>query len=42
MSLDLKAFLRIRKHFKLKEGILYRRLQVTSDRARLLLVLPTE
>ena len=35
MPLDLKAFLRIRKQFKLKQGILYRRLQVTSHSARL-------
>ena len=42
MPLDLKAFLRIRKQFKLKQGILYRRLQVTSNRAKLQLVLPTE
>ena len=37
---DLKAFLRIRKQFKLRQGILYRKLQVTDDRARLQLVLP--
>ena len=42
MPLDLKAFLRIRKQFKLKQGILYRQLQVTSNRARLQLVLPIE
>ena len=42
MPLDLKVFLRIRKQFKLKQGILYRKLQVTSNRARLQLVLPTE
>ena len=35
MPLDIKAFLRIRKQFKLKQGILYRRSQVTSNRARL-------
>ena len=40
MHSDLKAFLRIRKQFKLKQGILYRKLQVTDDRARLQLVLP--
>ena len=34
MSLDLKAFLRIRKQFKLKQGILYRKSQV-NDKARL-------
>ena len=39
MSSDLKAFLRIRKQFKLKQGILYRKSQV-NDRARLQLVLP--
>ena len=39
MSLDLKAFLRIRKQFQLKQGILYRKTQV-NDRARLQLVLP--
>ena len=38
MSSDLKAFLRIRKQFKLKQGILYRKSQV-NDRARLQLVL---
>ena len=42
MPLDLKAFLRIRKQLKLKQGILYRKLQVNSSRARLQLVLPTE
>ena len=42
MPLDLKAFLRIRKQFKLKQGILYRQLQVTNKRARLPLVLPIE
>ena len=35
MPLDLKAFLRIRKQLKLKQGILYRKLQVNSSRARL-------
>ena len=40
MHSDLKGFLRIRKQFKLKQGILYRKLQVTDDRARLQLVLP--
>ena len=39
MSSDLKAFLRIRKQFKLKQSILYRKSQV-NDRARLQLVLP--
>ena len=39
MSLDLKAFLRIRKEFQLKQGILYRKTQV-NDKARLQLVLP--
>ena len=39
MSSDLKAFLRIRKQFKLKHGILYRKTQV-NDKARLQLVLP--
>ena len=39
MSLDLKAFLRIRKQFQLKQGILYRKTQV-NDKARLQLVLP--
>ena len=34
MSSDLTAFLRIRKQFKLKQGILYRKSQV-NDRARL-------
>ena len=41
MHSDLKAFLRIRKQFKLKQGILYGKSQVTNDRARLQLVLPT-
>ena len=41
MSSDLKAFLRVRKQFKLKQGILYRTSQVNNnDRARLQLVLP--
>ena len=40
MHSDLKAFLRIRKQFKLKQGILYKKLQVTDDRARLQLFLP--
>ena len=39
MHLDLKAFLRIRKQFKLKQCVWYRKLQVTDDRARLQLVL---
>ena len=38
ISSDLKAFLRIRKQFILKRGILYRKFQV-NDRARLQLVL---
>ena len=42
MPLDLEAFLRIRKQLKLKQGILYRRLQVTSNRARLQIMLPIE
>ena len=42
MPLELKAFLRLRKQFKMKLGILYRKSQVTSSRARLQLVLPTE
>ena len=37
-----KGFLGIRKQFKLKQGILYRKLQVTRNRARLQLVLPTD
>ena len=41
MSSDLKAFHRVRKQFKLKQGILYRKSQVNNnDRARLQLVLP--
>ena len=39
ISSDLKAFLRIRKQFKLKQGILYSKSQV-NDRACLQLVLP--
>ena len=39
MSSDIKAFLRIRKQFKLKQSLLYRKSQV-NDRARLQLVLP--
>ena len=39
MSSELKAFLRIRKQFKLKHGVLYRKTQV-HDKARLQLVLP--
>ena len=39
MCSDLKAFLRIRKQFKLKQGILYRKTQV-NDKARLQLILP--
>ena len=35
MHSDLKAFLRIRKQFKLKQGILYRKSQVTDVRVRL-------
>ena len=42
MSSDLKAFLRIGKQLKLKQGILYRKSQVSSSRAMLQLVLPTE
>ena len=41
MSSDLKAFLRISKQFKLKQGILYGKAQVNNNyRARLQLVLP--
>ena len=41
MSSDLKAFLRIRKQSKFKQGILYRKSQINNnDRARLQLVLP--
>ena len=39
MSSDLKAFLRIRKQFKLKQGVLYSKTQV-HDKVRLQLVLP--
>ena len=39
MSSDHKVFLRIRKQFKLKHGILYRKTKV-NDKARLQLVLP--
>ena len=39
MSSDLKAFLRVSKQFKLKQGVLYRKTQV-HDKARLQLVLP--
>ena len=39
MSSDPKAFLRIRKQFQLKQGILYRKTQV-NDKARLQLVFP--
>ena len=42
MPYDLKAFLRIRKQLKIKQGILYRKSQVSSSRARLQLVLPNE
>ena len=43
MPLDLKAFLRIRKQLKLKQGILYRKSQVSNNsRARLQLVLLIE
>ena len=42
MPLDLKAFLRIRKQFKLKHDILYRQSQVNNNRARLQLLLPIE
>ena len=42
MPLKLKSLLRIREQFKLKQGTLYRKLQVTSNRARLQLVLSTE
>ena len=31
MHLDVKAFLSISKQLKLKQGILYRKLQVTDD-----------
>ena len=39
MSSELKAFLRIREQFKLKQGVLHRKTQV-HDKARLQLVLP--
>ena len=42
MPSDLKTFIRIRKQLKLKQGILYRKSQVSSGRARLQLVLPIE
>ena len=43
MPSDLKAFLRIRKQLKLKQGILYRKSQVSNNsRARIQLVLPSE
>ena len=42
MPLDMKAFFRIRKQFKLKQGILYRQLQVTSNKSRFQLVLHIE
>ena len=43
MPSDLKEFLRIRKQLKLKQGILYRKLQVSNNsRAKLQLVLPIE
>ena len=43
MPSDLKAFLRIRKQQKLKQGILYRKSQVSNNsRVRLQLVLPIE
>ena len=43
MPSNLKAFLRIRKQLKLKQGILYRKSQVSNNsRARLQLVLPIE
>ena len=41
MHSDLIAFLQVRKQFKLKQGNLYRKSQVSNDRARLQLVLPT-
>ena len=41
MHSDLEAFLRVRKQFKLKQGILYRKSQVNNYRARLQLVPPT-
>ena len=43
MPSDLKAFFRIRKQLKLKQGILYRKSHVSNNsRARLQLVLPIE
>ena len=43
IPLDLNAFLRIRKQLKLKQGILYKKSQVSNNsRARLQLVLPIE
>ena len=43
MPSDLKAFLRIRKQLKLKQGILYRKSQVSNNsRTSLQLVLPIE
>ena len=43
MPSDLKAFQRIRKQLKLKQGILYGKSQVSNNsRARLQLVLPIE
>ena len=41
MHSDLRASLMVRKQFKLKQGILYRKSQVDNDRPRLQLVLPT-
>ena len=43
MPSDQKAFLRIRKQLKLKQGMLYRKSQVSNNsRAKLQLVLPIE
>ena len=43
MPSDLKAFLRIRKQLSLKQGMLYRKSQVSNNsRAKLQLVLPIE
>ena len=43
MPSDLKAFLQIRKQLKLKQGVLYRKSQVSNNsKARLQLVLPIE
>ena len=43
MPSHLKAFLRIRKQLKLKQGMLYRKFKVSNNsRARLQLVLPIE